>query len=298
MNSVQRLAIGSIFVGLAVLAIKVVAWQMTGSVALMSDALESTVNVATAVAALIAIRIAAAPADARHPYGHHKAELFAAILEGVMIIGAAALIIASAWSSLANPVPLNAPLFGLAVNVLASLINGLWCFVLIRAGRRHRSPALLADGRHLLTDVVSSIGVTVGVLLAMRTGWAILDPIMALLVAANILWSGWRVMTESLSGLLDEALPDGLMADLRHAIAQNSGGAMEAHDLRTRHAGAATFIDFHLVVRGDMSVADSHAICDRIEAAVKTLIPGSILTIHVEPDHKAKHSPLRPVTDA
>lgn len=285
-----RIAAGSILVSLVVLGLKVIAWQMTGSVALMSDALESLVNLATAVAALVAVRVAARPADANHPYGHHKAEFFSAILEGVLIILAALLILREAWAAWAAPRVLDAPLPGLAVNLLAGVLNAAWCWMLLRRGRALRSPALVADGKHLLSDVVSSAGVLAGVLLAMVTGWAELDPALAALVALNILWSGWKVITASVSGLMDEALPDDIMARVREAISLQGEGAVEAHDLRTRAAGQATFIEFHLVVPGDLTVRDAHDMCDRIEAALKAQVPGAVVTIHVEPEHKAKHA--------
>lgn len=285
-----RLAIGSLFVGILVLGLKALAWKMTGSVALLSDALESLVNVATAIAALVAIRIASRPADANHPYGHHKAEFFSAILEGVMIILAALAILHTAWGALQAPKALDAPLEGLLVNGLASVINAVWCWVLIHQGRLLRSPALVADGKHLLSDVVSSVGVAFGVGIAVLTGWPILDPAMAALVAVNILWSGWKVMSASMSGLLDEAVPDDVMARLRETIAREAEGAVEAHDLRTRHAGRATFVEFHLVVPGDLSVRDAHDLCDKVEAALKAVVPDCQVTIHVEPEHKAKHS--------
>jgi cation diffusion facilitator family transporter len=290
MSQTTRLAIGSILVGLLVLGLKLLSWRMTGSIALFSDALESVVNVATAVAALVAIRVAALPADANHPYGHHKAEFLSAVLEGVMIILAALLILREAWHGFQNPQPLLAPLDGVAVNVLASLVNAVWCFVLIRRGRALRSPALVADGRHLLSDVISSIGVTAGVVLAIVTGWPLLDPGMAALVALNILWSGWKVMRESLSGLLDESVSEATLRDVRATIATEAEGAVEAHDLRTRHAGRVTFIDFHLVVGGETTVSQAHDICDRVEAALKRVVPDAMVTIHVEPENKAKHS--------
>lgn len=285
-----KIAVGSLFVGLAVLALKLVAWWVTGSVALLSDALESTVNLATAVAALIAIRVAAMPADDNHPYGHHKAEFFSAVLEGVMIIVAALLIMNEAIKGIATPRTIDAPFIGLAINAAASVVNAIWCWVLISQGRRLRSPALEADGRHLLSDVVSSVGVAVGVLAAVITGWAILDPICAALVALNILWSGWTVMRSSLSGLMDEAAPEAILRTIRTVIATEAAGALEAHDLRTRHAGRVTFVDFHLVVPSEMKVRDAHAICDRIEAALKAAIADARITIHVEPEDKAKHS--------
>ena len=290
MSQVMKLGVGSILVGVLVLVLKLVAWRMTGSIALLSDALESTVNVATALAALVAIRVAALPADANHPYGHHKAELFSAVLEGVMIIIAALLILREAWHGLMVAHVLDAPLRGLLVNGAASVINGIWCWVLLHRGRALRSPALIADGRHLLSDVISSVGVTLGVLLAIETGWAVLDPLMAGLVAVNILWSGGKVMRDSMSGLLDEAVPDAVLADIRRIIATEAIGAVEAHDLRTRQAGAATFIEFHLVVPGALTVTAAHEVCDRIEAALKALVVGCVVTIHVEPEEKAKHS--------
>jgi cation diffusion facilitator family transporter len=162
--------------------------------------------------------------------------------------------------------------------------------VLIRRGRALRSPALVADGRHLLSDVISSVGVTAGVVLAIVTGWPLLDPGMAALVALNILWSGWKVMRESLSGLLDESVSEATLRDVRATIATEAEGAVEAHDLRTRHAGRVTFIDFHLVVGGETTVSEAHDICDRVEAALKRVVPDAMVTIHVEPENKAKHS--------
>lgn len=286
----MKIAMGSILVGLVVLALKILAWWMTGSIALLSDALESTVNVATAIAAAIAIRVAAQPADANHPYGHHKAEFFSAVLEGVMIIIAALLIMREAYHGFQDPRVLDAPLSGLLVNGLASVINAIWCWTLISQGRKRRSPALVADGHHLLSDVISSVGVTFGVLIAIISGWDLLDPLMAGLVAINILWSGWKVMRESLSGLLDEAIPEAMLTKVREIISQEASGAVEAHDLRTRHAGQATFIEFHLVVPGEQTVSEAHETCDRIEAALKAVVRDCIVTIHVEPEHKAKHT--------
>ncbi|WP_410218577.1 cation diffusion facilitator family transporter [Paracoccus sp. (in: a-proteobacteria)] len=290
MASTLKIASVSILIGLIVLSLKTLAWWLTGSVALMSDALESIVNVATAMAALVAIRVAQRPADESHPYGHHKAEFFSAVLEGVLIIVTALLILREAWHAFQNPRLIEAAGLGLAINASAGVLNALWCSVLIRQGRRLRSPALLADGKHLLSDVISSAGVLLGVGLAVATGWAILDPLLAMLVGVNILWSGWRVMTSSLSGLMDEAVPEPTLATIREIISDKASGALEAHDLRTRHAGAVTFIDFHLVVDGRTTVSDAHDICDRVEASLRQRLPDAQITIHVEPEHKAKHS--------
>lgn len=290
MSAALKLAAGSLIVGSIVLALKMLAWWMAGSVALFSDALESTVNLATAFAALIAIRVAARPADASHPFGHHKAEFFSAVLEGVMIIVAAIFILREAYDGLLSPRLLDAPIEGLLVNGVATSLNAAWAYVLVQRGRRLKSPALIADGWHLWTDVVTSAGVAAGVLVALATGLWFLDPLMAALVALNILWSGSRVMKESLSGLMDEAVPETTLDKIRGVISVEGNGAVEAHDLRTRHAGSATFVEFHLVVPGDMTVFDAHEICDRVEANIVKAVPDARITIHVEPEHKSKHT--------
>jgi cation diffusion facilitator family transporter len=283
-----RIAAGSILVGVVVLAIKYLAYVVTGSVALYSDALESFVNVATAIAALFAVRLSEQPPDRNHPYGHYKVEYFSAVFAGALIVVAAILILREAWEVIRVPRAITAPAEGLALNAAAGVLNAVWSFVLITQGRRLRSPALSADGRHLFADVVTSVGVLIGIALAVVTGWTILDPVLAALVAINVLWSGWRVIRESLGGLMDEAVPAGRLEEIRAVISMNADGAIEAHDVRTRNAGRVIFIDFHLVVPAQMSVAEAHEICDRIEAALKAAIAGALITIHVEPEQKAK----------
>jgi cation diffusion facilitator family transporter len=288
MKFVIRLAFAGIAVGLVVLALKYAAYLVTGSVALYSDALESIVNVATATAAFLAVRLSAVPPDAKHPYGHHKVEYLSAVGEGILIGVAALAILRKAYFGYLDPQPVAAPVLGLAINGLASAINAIWCFVLFRYGRRFRSPALVADAKHLLTDVVTSAGVLVGVILTVLTGWSVLDSIVAAAVAVHILWWGWELMRQSIGGLMDEAVSNVMLAKIREAISKEAQGAIEAHDLRTRHAGRTTFIEFHLVVPGTMTVAESHGICDRVEAALKDDLPEAVITIHVEPEEKAK----------
>jgi len=285
---VRRLAAWSIFIAFAVMALKFVAWQMTGSVALYSDALESIVNVIAASAAFWAISVSQKPADQDHQYGHHKAEYFSAVLEGVLIVVAALLILAEVWRTFQNYAPLEHAWQGFAVNALAAVVNGVWAPILIRTGRRHKSPALEADGRHIMTDVVTSFGVLAGLIGAVLTGWYILDPLLAMLVALNILYQGWKVITSSLDGLMDRAVPLEEHLHIRDVISANSKGALEVHDLRTRMAGRATFIEFHMVVESEMTVGESHAICDRIEEALHNEIPSVRVVIHVEPDDEAK----------
>ncbi|TPK49245.1 MULTISPECIES: cation diffusion facilitator family transporter [unclassified Mesorhizobium] len=287
-RKVARLAFWSIVVACVVLALKLAAWYITGSVALYSDALESIVNVIASAATFWAIQVSYKPADQDHPFGHHKAEYFSAVLEGVLIVVAALLILNEVWQSWLHPVPLQQPWEGLAVNGVATVINAFWAWALIRTGRNARSPALVADGQHIMTDVVTSVGVFAGLVGAVLTGWQILDPALAVIVALNILWQGWHVIGSSMNGLMDRAVDTQEHMRIRDIISANCKGALEVHELKTRIAGRATFIEFHLVVDADMSVGASHVICDRIEDALQAEIPSVRVTIHVEPDDEAK----------
>ena len=290
MGKAERIAAGSIGIGVLVLAMKGVAWWITGSAALYSDALESTVNIAASVVALIALRFAAKPADANHPFGHDKAEFFAAVIEGVLIVVAALSIFRHAWETWQDPQPILMPYEGLALNAIATAINGFWAALLFRNSRLLRSPTLQADARHLMADVVTSIGITIGILLAVQTGYLVLDPLLAAATAVHVLWSGASMIWESVGGLMDAAPEPKVIERIRTVIAEHAAGAIEAHDLRTRHAGRLTFVEFHLVVPGVMTVADSHDICDRIESALKTDMDHLVITIHVEPEGKAKQT--------
>ena len=280
----------SLLVGLLVLGLKFLAWYVTGSVALYSDALESIVNVATAIVALIAVRLAQRPADAALPYGYYKAEYFSAVVVGVMIIVAAILILREAYFGFTSPELPEAPVQGLMISGVATVLNLVWAQVLLRYGRKASSPAIEADGKHLMVDVVSTLGVLLGLTLVVLTGWAVLDPILAALVAVNILWSGWGVIRDSVGGLMDVAVLPEMQKTIREVIAGNAEGAIEAHDIRTRQAGKMMFIDFHLVVPGTMTVEAAHGICDVIEGKLRQTVPNAQITIHVEPEEKAKHS--------
>lgn len=290
MTKIETVAAGSIGVSLLVLALKLLAFLMTGSVGLLSDALESIINVLTGVAAFVAIRLSAKPADRNHPYGHHKAEYFAVILEGVCIVLAAIAILRAAWFSFLQPHIIEMPLGGLLVNAAGTAVNAVWGYVLLQRGRQARSPALVAESKHLFTDVATSIGVVIGVGLVVLTGITVLDPIVAFLVAVNILWSGWGLLKESIAGLMDEAVSADRIEQILDVLADHRHGTIEVHDLKTRSAGQATFIEFHLVVAGEMSVADAHVICDSIERALRQQVEGAVVTIHVEPEHKAKRT--------
>jgi len=289
-DKLRLAAVTSIVVAAVVMGLKYLAYWVTGGVALYSDALESIVNLITALVALFAIHVSAQPADRRHQFGHHKAEYFSAVIEGVLIVVAALLIFREAYDAYLQPRTLSEPVQGLAINGVATAINAGWSYFLLTWGRRQRSPALVGDGWHLMTDVVTSVGVIGGLLLAMQTGWQMLDPALAALVGANILWAGWRLVRESVSGLMDEAVTAEVARHIRDVISSNAEGAIEAHDVKTRTAGRVTFIEFHLVVPGSMTVAASHRICDRIEEALQSAVHDAQVLIHVEPEEEAKHT--------
>ncbi|HEX7587294.1 MAG TPA: cation diffusion facilitator family transporter, partial [Anaerolineae bacterium] len=270
--------------------VKFTAYFMTGSLALYSDALESIINVATSIAAIIAIRIAALPPDAERPFGYHKAEYMSAVVVGGLIIAAALMILHEAYSGFLAPKAIDAPWIGLTIGMTATILNAGWGTLVIRQGRLQRSAALVADGKHMLADVVTSLGVLVGVVLTVLTGMEVLDACIAALVALHVLWNGYGILRDNARGLMDEAAPAEELERIRAAISGNATDAIEAHALRTRHAGKATFIDFDLVVPGNMSVLEAHEICDRLEAAIKKVLNGAVVTIHVEPEHKAKHN--------
>jgi cation diffusion facilitator family transporter len=292
-TSILKFAGGSIVVGLAVLGLKLCAARVSGSAALFSDALEAVVNVAGSSMALYALYASAKPADSQHPYGHAKVELLSAVVTGAMILLAAVLIFQRALAGLLHPAPL-APLYGrlgegLALNAAAGAVFGLWGLVLRVVGTRNRSPAMLADAGHLASDVTTTVGIMLALLLAAWARLPVLDPVIALVIAVQIAVMGLRTLLQSFSGLLDEAPPAAMTARIQALVRAHAAGAIEAHDLRIRQAGPASFLEFHLVVPGAMSVAAAHDICDRIEAALKEEMAGVIITIHVEPEVKAKH---------
>jgi cation diffusion facilitator family transporter len=288
MTAGERFALGSIALGCLVLGLKSLAWWLTGSAALYSDALESIVNVAASSVALVTLRFAARPPDANHPYGHDKAEFFSAVIEGVMIVIAALSIFNEAWQAWQVPRVFSMPSLGIACSAAATLINGVWAWVLIGAGKRLRSATLNADGRHLASDVVTSCGVVMGFALTIFTGQPKLDALIAAATGVYVLWTGASLIRGSVGGLMDMAPDAEELRRINELIAEHGAGSIEVHDLRARQAGRVTFVDFHLVVPGAMSVRESHDICDRIESALKTEMDHLAITIHVEPEDKAK----------
>jgi cation diffusion facilitator family transporter len=279
----RRYMLLSIGAALGTIALKLAAYRLTGSVGLLSDAAESVVNLAAALVAFWALTLAARPPDAEHAYGHSKAEYFASAVEGVLILVAAAGIAMAAWERLLHPQPLAHVGIGLAISVGAAAINGAVAVVLLRAGRRLRSIALQADGQHLLTDVWTSGGVVVGVGLAQASGWLPLDPLVALLVAANIIWTGARLLRDTANGVLDTALPAADQAQIAAVLAHYRDDGMIFHALRTRSAGQRRFVSLHVLVPGSWSVQHGHTLCEQIEREIVAALPRSTVFTHLEP---------------
>ncbi|MFN8509109.1 MAG: cation diffusion facilitator family transporter [Deinococcaceae bacterium] len=278
----NRAAALSLWISVLVFGLKLLGYSLTHSVGILSDALESTVNIAASILLALSLRVATQPEDANHPYGHHKAEYVSSFVEGLFVGGAGMLIISSAISRWMSPVPLDADPLGLGVTVLASLINGVLALHLMRLSKRHHSIALEADGQHLLSDVYSSAAALLGVGLAFVTGWEKLDALTALAVAVALLFTSYRIVQRSLSGLMDEALSPSKQEELRSIIEGFSAEMIEYHALRSRTAGHRTFIDFHLILPAETSLETAHALCDRIEEAIDLVFVGSNTTIHVE----------------
>ncbi|EJF94589.1 cation diffusion facilitator family transporter [Bartonella taylorii] len=286
--NIQSLTLYSIFVACIVFALKYWAYYITDSVALYSDALESIVNILAALAAWWAVKISLKPADHDHPFGHHKAEYFSAILEGILIIIAAIIILREAWMALSTVKLLQKPGIWLVIHLVASVINYMWGWVLMRQGKIHRSPALKADGMHFMIDVFTSLAILIGLVAGFVGGWSVLDPILAIIVGVNILLQGWKVIRSAVQGLMDVGVELNENMRIRELISANAHGALEVHDLLTRVAGRVTFIEFHLVVPAAMSVGEAHQICDKIEGVLQKEFDNVRISIHVEPENEAK----------
>lgn len=281
-ESPARYAVLSVGVAVATIALKTAAWALTGSVGLLSDALESLVNLAGAVMALWMLRIASRPADEEHAYGHSKAEYFASAFEGALILLAAFGIALAAALRLVSPRPLERLGVGVAVAVAASLVNLAAAMVILRAGRRHRSITLEANARHLLTDVWTSAGVLAGIGSVAATGWQRIDPLVALAVAANIVRTGFSIVHRSALGLMDTALPDAERRALLAAIEPHLADGVQMHALRTRQSGARRFVSFHVLVPGRWSVHRGHRLLEAIEADVRRALPAATVFTHLE----------------
>jgi cation diffusion facilitator family transporter len=273
----------SIAAAVATIGLKGVAWALTGSVGLLSDALESFVNLAGALMALWMMWLAEQPADANHAWGHGKAEYFSSAFEGFLIFLAAVSIAVSAVLRLMNPKELEAVAVGLGVSVAASVINFAVARVLLSVGKKHHSVILEADAHHLMTDVWTSVGVIVGVGLVVVTGWLWLDPVLALLVAANILFTGFKLMKRSASGLMDGALPKDMVAKVEALLESYRKQGFGFHALRTRQAGSRAFVTVHVLVPGSWTVKQGHDLAERLEVEMLALLPNGHVMTHLEP---------------
>ena len=281
--SLTRYAWLSIAAAIATIVLKGAAWKMTGSVGLLSDAIESFVNLAGAMMALWMLTLAALPADDDHAHGHGKAEYFSSAFEGLLILLAALSIGYTAIDRLLNPQPLEAVWIGLVVSVLASIINFATARILMSAGRQHNSITLEADAHHLLTDVWTSVGVIAGVALVSLTGWLWLDPAIALLVAVNIVWTGYQLMSRSAAGLMDVSLPAEKLEKIESLLAGYREQGLDFHALRTRQAGGRAFMTLHVLVPGQWTVQYGHDWAERIEHDIHKALPFTHITTHVEP---------------
>lgn len=281
--SLKRYAWLSIAAALATILLKLGAWWLTGSVGLLSDAIESFVNLAGAMMALAMISLAATPADAGHPHGHGKAEYFSSAFEAFLIMVAAVYIAYAAVDRLFDPHALESVGIGLAISVLASIINYATARVLMAAGRKYRSISLEADAHHLLTDVWTSAGVITGVALVWLTGWLWLDPLLALIVAGNIVWTGWGLMRRSIGGFMDVSLPDTELKKIEVVLETYRQSGIEFHALRTRQAGSRSFLTLHVLVPGEWTVQQGHDCSERIEADLRQALPHVHVTTHLEP---------------
>ena len=281
--SLTRYAWLSIAAALTTIALKTYAWRITGSVGLLSDAAESLVNLAAAIMALMMLSIAAKPADAGHPFGHGKAEYFASGFEGALILVAAGGIAWAAWQRWSHPQALAAVDIGMAVSALAAVVNLVVALILLRAGRSHGSITLEADAHHLLSDVWTTAAILSALAGIMLTGWLWLDPAIALVAAAQIVWSGARLILRSISGLLDAALPDHEQAVINGILREYRDQGIRFHDLRTRVAGASRLITVHVLVPGGWTVQQGHDLTERIEQDIRLAVRNAAVVTHLEP---------------
>jgi cation diffusion facilitator family transporter len=285
MTAVRRMAVLSIATSITTLALKFGAYFLTGSVSLWSDAVEALVNLAAGLVALGALTLAEQPADDRHAYGHDKAEYFSSGVEGALILFAAIAIIWSAVQRIVSPQPLEQLGVGMLVAALAAGANFAAARVMLKVARQHDSITIEADAKHLMTDVWTTAGILVGLAVVVwMPQWSILDPVMAIAVAVHILFTGFDLLRRSADGLMDVALPENDVARVEALIRAELPPAASYHALRTRKAGARRFLELHLLVPGELSVADSHALCDRIEASLHAHFARAHVTIHVEPN--------------
>ena len=286
----------SVFTSLVTIGLKFGAWWITGSVGLLSDAIEGFVNIAAALVALAVLTYAAQAPDREHNFGHDKAQYFSSGIEGALIFVAAVAIIWSAVPRLVDPHPIEQIGIGIVLSIFATIANA-WCaWIMLRAARAHRSITLEADARHLLTDVWTTLGVVVGVSLAAFTGWNVLDPLIAIGVALQIVWTGWELVNRSFHGLMDRSIPDDELAIVHEILDRVCQQGGDFHNLRTRQAGAKHYIDVHVLIPGAMSLQAAHDLSESLEAEIHARLPHAEVLVHLEPieDPRSWDDPAKP----
>lgn len=285
-QQVAKLAVG---IGLLVFFIKLAAYLISGSVALLSDAMESIVNIVASMMMLASIRVAMMPADAEHKYGHQRAENISCLVEGILIAMAALLILVASLGRLLDPQPFTSIDLAIAVSLTATALNGGTSYLLASTARRNGSIALEGDAKHLLSDVLSSIGVVIGLFLAETTGWYVLDPIMALVISFLLFRMAYTVLAKTCHDLMDRSCPEAESAI--ESVLEAHGGFLQFHDLKTRRVGENIYVEMHICVRADMAMADAHELTESIERALRERIPGIVVNIHLETEKELVRSP-------
>lgn len=287
-SHLQLVTIATIILGCIVFLLKYYGYMQTKSIALFSDAMESIINIVVSIITLLAIRISILPADENHQFGHNKAEYFSTIIEGILIIIASLAILKKIWMNFEThhtDIEFNS---GLIYNLAAGIIQGIIGIITYSQSKRYNSIAIRADAIHLLSDFVVTLGIIIGLIIAHYSHFTSIDPILAILISINIGWHGYKIMQESISGLMDRGADIATYKQIQEIISINALGAIEAHDLKTRVSGYLLFIEFHLIVESNMTVQTSHDICNKIEDSIKKAFPNSRITIHVEPQEEAK----------
>lgn len=282
-EDLSRFAWLSIVAAIVTILLKLMAWRLTDSVGLLSDAAESLVNLIAAIVALYTLKVSVRPPDDGHHFGHSKAEYFSAAVEGILIFVAAAVIIAKAVERLITPAPLNSVSLGLIISFAAAVVNGIVALVLIKKGTQHNSAALIADGKHLMTDLITSAGVIIGVALVAVTNQSRLDPVVAMLVGVNILYTGFKLIRSSVDGLMDASLPREINAEIEAVLDEFRSSDIEFHAIRTRSAGNRQFMECHVLVPGEWSVHEGHDFTENVIDALVERIPNLRVSAHLEP---------------
>ncbi|MBY7649257.1 MAG: cation transporter [Candidatus Liberibacter europaeus] len=287
---IAKMALWGVFISIFITLLKVAAWYVTGFVSLLSDGLESTVNIVTAIISYFTIKYACRPADHNHPFGHQKAEYIAAVIEGILMVCIALVVLYKSWQNYTQiTYSNNISIIGFLISLISSIISLIWGMLMIKYGEKYHSAALKANGQHLISDVLMSIGVISGLLLTVITKYNALDSIIATFMSIAILYNGWQIIASSISGLMDGAVQSKYLEKIKSIIALNASGSKEIHDLKVRQSGSVFFINFHLVVDSKMTVLNAHKICNNLEKSIEKVIPETIITIHVEPETERSH---------